>query len=195
MSEIQLTRVKVSLQGLPPGLLFQGKGLMEADQKDPTSSKKKTYRPAAEEAELRAHWLGNGKKRQLCIPSVMLYNSFCQAAMDFKDPNNKKRSMGNLIGSTISFEDVKIGLGHSKYEVYEDYVKIPPRTGAMVLIGRPLIREWAASFVMNCDCEMWTAGLLEEIIKTAGKTVGIGAWRPKLRGPYGKFTLKEFKVL
>ena len=195
VTAIEMTKVKITLVGLPPGLLFQGKGVMEADKADPTSSKKKVYRPADEEAALRAHWKGNGKKHELCIPSVMLYNSFCQAAVDFKNPNNKKQSMASLIGSTICFDEVLIGMGHSEYEVYEEYVKIPPRTGAMVKIGRPLIRDWKVTFCMGCDCEMWDVGLLQEIIRTAGKVVGIGAWRPKLRGPYGKFQLLEFKTV
>jgi hypothetical protein len=191
-----LVCVSITMEGLPPGLLFQGKGLMEADAKDPTPKKKgKAYRPADEEAKLRAHWMQNGKGKQvLCIPSVMLYNSFCKAAGDYKDPGNKKRSMGTLIGSTISFDDTKISLGTDKFETYEEYVKIPPRTGAMVLVGRPLIRDWKVTFGMSCDCELWNIAILEEIIRSAGKTVGVGAWRPQLKGPYGKFRLVEFKV-
>lgn len=193
---IDLVKVQLTLEGRPPGLLFQGKGVMEADAKDGKPKKKgAAYRPAKEEAELRAHWKGTGKAKQLCIPSVMLYNSFCQAAMDFKDPSNKKRSMGTLIGSTIAFDELKISLGKSTFEVYEDYVKIPPRTGVMVLIGRPLIREWKVTFKMVCDCEMWSIEMLPDIIRSAGKVVGIGAWRPKLKGPYGKYILKTFKVL
>lgn len=194
MSTISLTKVKVTLQGLPPGLLMQGKGVMEADAEKP-SAKKGVYRPASEEAELRAHWKGSGKKRELCIPSVMFYNSFCQAAMDFQNPLKKKQTMGSMIGSTIAFDETMIGLGHSEFEVYEDYVRIPPRTGQMVKIGRPLIRDWKVTFGMTCDNELWTIELLPQIITSAGKVVGIGAWRPKLKGCYGKFTLVEFKIV
>lgn len=184
-----LTKVEVTVEGLPPGLIFQGKGLMALD-----GTKRKPERPPEKEAELRAHWVKVKGKKQLCIPSEMFYNSFCQAGVDFKDPNKKSRGMGNLIGATISIEPPRIPLGTAKHEVKMDWVRIPPRTGAMVEIGRPWIREWKASFTVTVDEEFWKAELLEGIIKHAGKRVGIGAWRPSLRGAYGKFVVVKFAV-
>lgn len=192
-----LVKVSVGLEGVPPGILFQGKGLMIEEAKNPKSSKKgaKNPRTLEEEAELRAHWKGAGKKRELCIPSVMLYNAICSAAGDFKNEKNKKQTMGVIIASAISFEEDKIGLGNCDYEVYEDFCRIPPRTGAMVLIGRPLIPEWNVEFTMSVNDEMFSVSLLMDIIQHAGKVVGIGAWRPKLKGPYGKFQVTKFDAV
>jgi hypothetical protein len=208
---IQLTKVHVALEGLPPGVIFQGKGLMELEKnghakadaddgeekgkKKPPKTKKGKYLPPEEEAKHRAHWMGRGKTRQLCIPSRMLYLSFCQGALDFKQANDKKKNMSALVASTVAFEQDKIPLGTSKFETLEEYVRIPPRTGAMVLIGRPLLPKWKVSFDLLVDDEMWDAAMLEEIIAHAGKVVGIGAWRPRLKGPYGKFVVGEFKIL
>ena len=191
-STIKLTRVKVKISGVPPGLLFQSKGVMEADAAKPPKPGK--HRPADEEAKLRAHWMGTGKKKELCITSVMLYKSFCQAAIDFKQPQNKKKNMSFLVGATVAFELPNISLGTADFEVFEEYVRIPPRTGACVKIGRPLLSKWSASFVMLVDAELWPAEVLREIIIHAGKLVGIGAWRPALKGPYGRFVLDEFEV-
>lgn len=192
-STIELTKVKAKITGVPPGLLFQGKGLMEAEGKKPTKAGK--HRPAAEEAALRAHWTGRGRNRQLCLPSVMLYKSFCQAAIIFAQPNYKKSNMSFIVGATVAFEEQNIPLGTADFTVYEEWVRIPPRTGAMVKIGRPLLKKWSAEFVMAIDAELWNVELLRDIIIYAGKLVGIGAWRPGLKGPYGRFLLESFEVM
>ena len=191
-SVITLKRVRVKLVGLSP-LIFQGKGVMEADA-DGGGGKKGKHRPAIEEAALRAHWMGKGRKRQTCIPSMMFYKSFCQAALDFKQPQNKKKSMAYLVGATVSFEEDKIPL-NEPYEVFEEWVLIPPRTGAAVKIGRPLWKKWSSEFTLLVDDEMWPVESLKEIITHAGKMVGIGAWRPGLKGSYGRYAIKEFSVL
>jgi hypothetical protein len=188
------SRVHVTIAGKPPGLIFGGKGVMEADAAEPSAKKKKKYREPQEEAKLRGHWKGTGKSRELCIPSPMLYLSFCDAAKDYTHPANKRKSMVYLLAATIAFEEDRIGLGTSEFECFEDYVRIPPRTGPCVKIGRPRLKEWEASFTIIVDHEMWNIEMLQEIIVHAGKTVGIGAWRPSLKGSHGRFALVKFEV-
>lgn len=182
--------VGVTLRGLPPGIIFQGKGLMDVDAAD--AGKKKKARPPEEEAKLRAHWMGSGASRQLCIPWVMVYQSICTAAGSFKFRGQK--TMTTVVAATISCESDNIPLGTSDFEVYEEYVRIPPRTGVMVKIGRPRLRDWTATMKLMVDDEMYAAENLREIIAHAGKLVGIGAWRPQLKGPYGRFEVTEFEI-
>ena len=190
MTTICLTQIRVEIVGLSP-LIFQSKGMMEADQGNRKPGKK--YLPAEEEAPFRGHWLDKAKKKPY-IPSMMFYKSFCQAAIEYKQPQNKKKNMSFLVGATVSFEEEKIPL-KGKYSVFEEWVRIPPRTGAAVKIGRPMFKDWSCGFVLMVDDEMWEAALLRNIITTAGKLVGIGAWRPGLKGPYGRFAIKRFTVL
>lgn len=183
-------RISVKIRGLPPGIIFQGKGVMAADQGE--SGKKKKHRPAEEEARLRAHWTGTGSNKQLCIPWVMLYQSICAAAGSFKFRGQK--TMATIVAATISCETDRIPLGTSEFEVLEEYARIPPKTGSMVLIGRPKLPKWEASFVLVADDEMYAAENLRDIISHAGKLVGIGAWRPQLKGPYGRFEVTAFDI-
>lgn len=188
MSVVETTvRIRVEIEGMPPGLLFQGKGVMIADEEKGRPSKP---RPPEEEARLRAHW---GPDKKLAIPWVMLYNSICKAGAAFKSKGRK--TFESVLAPTISCETDLITLGTAKFEVFEEWVKIPPRTGAMVRVGRPKLTKWAASFVLLADAEGYDATHLEKIITEAGKNVGIGAWRPQLKGPYGRFRLKQFKIL
>lgn len=183
-----LIKINVSIEGLPPGLLFQGKGLMEK-QNDKTGGKQL---PPEEEARLRAHWMTVGKKKVIGIPWVMLYRSICKAGAKFKAPG--KRTFESLLAPTISCEQDIMSLGTDEFETLEEYCRIPPRTGAMVKIGRPLLRKWSCTIPITADCETWNPEHLEKIIVEAGKFVGIGAWRPQLKGPYGRFVVKAFEV-
>jgi len=186
---LEQTKIRVTLEGIAPGLLYQSKGLMEREGKKKTKPK-----TAEEEAPYRGHWIGNGKKPQIAVPWVMLHKSFCQAAQDFKHTGRK--NMSPLVGSTVACKQDLIPIDPNKYEVYEDWVRIPPKTGPMVKIGRPLMREWKINFVMEVDGELWTPEvMLAEVIPHAGKMVGIGAWRPGLKGPYGRFVMTDFKVI
>ena len=187
---IALKTIDVTIRGLPPGLLMNSKRLMEADRDKP--GKKGVRRPPEEEAELHAHWTTAGKKKMLAVPWTNLYKSICTAAGQFKWVGQKK--MSEPVAATITCETDMISLGTSEYEVYQEWVRIPPRTGQMVKVARPRIREWEASFVMLADDEQYDAKVLEAIIRHAGKMVGIGPWRPQLKGPYGRFTVVCFEI-
>lgn len=189
---IQLATIDVSIQGLPPGLLMASKRIMEADAE--SSGKKGPRRSFDEEAELHCHWTTVGKKKSLAIPWVNLYNSICKGASDFKYKG--QQTMGTLVAATLTCDVDMIPLNTDQYEVYPEWVRIPPKKGAMVKIARPRIPEWEASFVLLVDTEMYGKGLavLKEIIAQAGKMVGLGPWRPQLKGPYGRFAVTEFEV-
>lgn len=184
-----LKRIDVKIRGLPPGLIFQGKGLMALQADD---TKKTKPLPPAEEARLRAHWTTIDGKKQLCIPWVMIYQSICTAAGSYKFRGAKK--MTTVVAATVSCETDRISLGSDKFEVFEEFCRIPPRTGSMVNIGRPKIPKWEAEFTMVVDAEQYPAEVLEKILADAGKLVGIGAWRPQLKGPYGRFEVVAFDI-
>lgn len=190
-----LVRAHVVLRGLPPGLLMGGKGIMEADAKK-TGKAGAAHRTAEEEARLRAHWTKHNGKESLAIPWTNLYNCFCKGASLFKKLGGIR--MDTAIATAISCEQEKIPLGTDQYEVYVEWCRIPPRTGAMVQIGRPRIREWRCELDMIIDGERFGTKLEETIravISESGKMVGLGPWRPQLKGPYGRFLLEEFRII
>lgn len=187
---IELAKIDVTLRGLPPGILMCGKGKMEHDANG--TGKKGVQLTPEKEADLHANWMKNGKSRVLCIPWVNVYKCLCEAAGRFKEG---KRAMTQLVAATISCEQDRISLGTDRYEVYREWCRIPPKTGAMVQVARPRLTEWEASFTMVVDPEFYkNVGILEEVLKTAGKMVGLGPWRPALKGPYGRFVVANFEI-
>jgi hypothetical protein len=188
-----LKKVRVVLCGREPGMIQQK---MNGEQTKPPGGKKGQHATPEQEAINHAHWTGTGKNVSLAIPWVAVYRSICSAASDFKAGGRK--NMSTLVAATISCETPLISLKTNKYEVFAEFVRIPPRTGAMVRVGRPLIKDWRAEFIMSVDSEMYAhgdVGCLRAIIEQAGKMVGLGAWRPQLKGPYGRFFVEVFEIL
>jgi hypothetical protein len=203
-------KIRIRIVGLKPGLLFQSKGIMFADLKATTKSVK--HRPPEEEAYLRCHWisksmldegdLADGRQHHevngdiACIPWVVIYMALCEAGKAFKSKGRK--SFSEIMAATVSCkkpECQKIPIQAGPYEVFEEFCRIPPRTGAMVMIGRPHFKEWAAEFTVMVDDEGYEANIVYDILKHAGKVIGLGAWRPMLKGPYGRFVVDKFEYV
>lgn len=53
-----------------------------------------------------------------------------------------------------------------------------------VIRTRPMFQEWAVSVDLSLDTEIMDRETLEGIVHRAGKSVGLGDWRPR----YGKFS-------
>jgi len=185
-----VVKVSVEITGIPPGIMFQGKGIMELDA---TNGKPGKPRPPEEEAKLRAHWVTVKGKKQMALPWVMLYRSICKAGGSFKDKG--KRTFQSVLAPTLACETDLIPLGTSDFETYTDWVRIPPIKGPMVKIGRPVLREWKCTIPILADCDTYNPQVLEKIIAEAGKNVGVGAWRPQLKGPWGRFAVSDFKIV
>jgi hypothetical protein len=185
---IQLAKIDVRIQGLPPGLLMACKEIMVHQEK-----LKKGQRLTRElEARYHTHWGTVGKKQVAGIPWVNVYKCLCAAAVRFKEGRG---AMTQLVAATVSCETDFISLGTDQYEVYTDWVRIPPKTGGLVQIARPRFREWSASFTMIVDTEFYkNVAILEDVLGTAGKMVGLGPNRPALKGPYGRFVVERFEI-
>lgn len=69
-----------------------------------------------------------------------------------------------------------------------------PSTGGRILCHRPLFNDWRLTFGLELDETVISAGLLREIIDTAGKRIGLGDFRPACKGPFGKFVVEHWQL-
>jgi hypothetical protein len=63
-----------------------------------------------------------------------------------------------------------------------------------VCINRPRIPEWEAMFTVKFD-ESIDMSKLEELVKVAGRQLGLGDWRPAKKGRFGRFVITKIEVL
>jgi hypothetical protein len=63
-----------------------------------------------------------------------------------------------------------------------------------VCINRPRIFEWETMFTVKFD-ETIDITKLEELVKVAGRQIGLGDWRPAKKGRFGRFVITKIETL
>ena len=64
-----------------------------------------------------------------------------------------------------------------------------------ILRTRALFQDWTATFNVYADPEMIDEGMIRQWLKVAGRTIGIGDWRPATSGIFGRFELAELEQI
>lgn len=146
----------------------------------------KTYDPK-EEAEKSAYW-SVGKKKELIIPSQVLYASILNASSFHKIG---KRSAKSILAGSIRVEPMEVSLGTDKYEIDSRPVVIQRNR---VLKSRAILKEWSASFKIVYDEKLIADPvIIKTVLEEAGQRIGIMDFRPQKSGPYGCFDVTKFK--
>jgi hypothetical protein len=87
----------------------------------------------------------------------------------------------------------KIDLGTAEYTIDSRAVVIPATKGR-VMQHRPRLEHWKASLTIEYNEALFPdAGLLRKILEDAGTVVGVCAYRPEKRGPFGRFAITGWK--
>lgn len=195
--------IDVSLEGRTPLIMHSGQ---TSDPLNPfakklkaiSSVRKKTddHHAAMGEIEWEAglYWSDD---MGLYMPSENIFAMLIKAA--------KRLKLGQQI-SAVSVDDA-IGFPiQTKNSKNKDALKADENTWfrkavcvqrARVIRTRPIFRSWSLDFTLELDTTMLQPEQVQQILDVAGKSVGLGDWRPgspSSPGPYGKFTVEKFEV-
>lgn len=106
---------------------------------------------------------------------------------------NIKAGRGTLkktVLSSIFCKDEKVKLNYEKDSV-DSRFSVHPSTGNGVMCNRMRFDGWNIEFQLDFDDDRVDPSTLEELIKEAGKVVGMGSYRPK----FGRYKLDKFELL
>jgi len=178
--------IKVTIEGLTP--LLMNKYNVEAElQRQKGHRISKTYVPE-EEAEKSAYW-SSGKKKELIIPSEIIYASMLNASSFHKI---QKRSAKSILAGSIRIEPMEISLGTDKYVIDNRPVVIQRQR---VLKSRAKLMKWKASFnIIYNEALISDPHIIRVVLEEAGARVGIMDFRPQKSGNFGIFKVIEFKT-
>jgi hypothetical protein len=132
-------------------------------------------------------------------PSGHILGSMIKAATAFKIQGKRGKTFKDAINSFVMIEPEYISHGLSvPTELTEDadqpiYVDVRPvvRGRARVVGYRPALKEgWKLAFRIICIDDGLPSTVLNDILVLAGKTVGIGDYRPR----FGRFMVSKFEV-
>lgn len=135
-----------------------------------------------EEAESGAYRAPDGT---LYVPAIQLRSSLINGAIGYKI---QRRGAPQVIGGAVYLTEENCKLRHpdtkeplTEYEI--DTRRAVVQTSG-VLRSRAKLPEWETEIVFEYDSDFIEPRLIVEIFARAGRTVGIGDYRP--RGPKGK---------
>ena len=128
---------------------------------------------------------------ELCIPGEYLRGAMILAAKYKQDPRSPRKSAMDLFkAGVVALTDLS-SLGTKDWDYLDRRRVMIQRQG--ITRTRPAIREgWKAKFVLQVlTPEYIDMSLLNEVIQSAGRLVGVGDFRPT----FGRFQVTSFHVV
>lgn len=185
--------IGVELTGISP-ILFNPRALPGSD----AAAKAKEISGLGEPetpymvAERKLHRNSDGEP---IVPAEMILTCLAGAGRFFK--NGRKQvttdKMSQLPGAvTILTPLVKIQYEQPWFP--DSRWAVNGKTGDQILNVRPCFPDWKLGFDMYLDETLLPAQLVHDITERAGKTIGLGSFRPSRGGSFGKFMISKWEV-
>jgi hypothetical protein len=101
------------------------------------------------------------------------------------------KSLAQFLDASVFVEDDLL-FGQDSYDFMHAVPgRVPPRTGAMVMIRRPAMQTgWQLPFALQVVDDRRVPEQIRMALDEAGMLAGLGSWRPE----YGRFIVTEWNV-
>jgi hypothetical protein len=130
-------------------------------------------------------------KGYLCLPGEYLRMSIIGAAKFRQDPRSPRKSMADLAKAAIISLTPLASLGEKNWN-YEDRRRVCIQRNAITRVRPAMKSGWTAKIQLQCNLpEYISPSLLNEVIQSAGKLIGVGDFRPT----YGRFQVVGFEII
>ena len=141
-------------------------------------------------------------KGEVYQPANHFELAMVKAASNFKITGRRGKTYKDLVSSNVVVDPEKILFGMTITEnddlttdadqpLYLDLRPVVIQRARIVRIRPAFKPGWELDFVINVLDDELPANMLQDILTLAGKTVGIGDYRPK----FGRFVVTKFEVL
>ncbi len=195
-----LIRVRCVLSGLTPLLM----NAMSEEQLLAIREKRKGAKNASkptpkEEASSKVYRLASGEPH---VPVKNLYACLIGAGQYVR--LDGKRQVSTLKTTTLpgmlTIEDTSLPLFHGeKHEPATWQTDIQqgrnPNGGEAVCVIRPRFDDWELRTVLEIDLEQMPLKQAYELVSIAGKRIGLGDFRPKCKGTFGRFVIRQWEQI
>ena len=136
------------------------------------------------------------KKGHLIIPPMAFTNSLKEAAryLSLQVPGKGKTTFTKHFEAGVLVSD-PLSLPLTKDAVEGEWLFVPSDGrrggGKRVLKCFPLIREWKGKVLFYILDDIITKDVFAQVLQTSGNLIGIGRFRPRNLGYYGRFKTVE----
>ncbi len=130
------------------------------------------------------------EENNVCIPAEYFRQSIINAAKFKQDPRSPRKSAMDLFKAGITTMDDLCSLGTKNWQ-YIDRRRVRVQQSAITR-ERPAFRSgWACNFgIMVILPEYISASLLNEVLQSAGRLIGVADFRPT----FGRFQVTGFEI-
>lgn len=185
--------IKITVEGTTPLMLcaFTDAAQIAASEGNRASTNGERKTPQ-EEAE---SFLYKDEDGVPVIPNPNILRAIMDGGSFFKSGRSKITTQkSSLVPACTTIEEMCIPIQSKEgWTVDTRPVRIPA-TGGRIQRHRPLFNDWRLTFHVELDPSVISEKLLRDIVDAAGQRIGLGAFRPACKGPYGKFKVVEWKV-
>jgi hypothetical protein len=171
--------VKVSIKGVSP-LLMHRFPMVEIKNIEKKSME--------EQAEISAYRCPD--TNQLYIPGVAIRQSLINGAAYSKGKKNS--SLSKSAAACVLIFPERCLLGLEKYEIDSRPVVIRATKGRIIR-HRPRLDKWQCQFELEYDPDLLKEEQVRTIVDDAGSRVGLLDFSPRCKGPFGRFSVVEWK--
>ena len=186
-------KIRVTIEGISPLLMNRLTEEAEIKVSGGTSATLRGSRGAPREQAAPKRYADD--KGMLYIPGPNIYSALIAAGTFHKAGKSKITTMKtSLVPAGIQVEELVCALNTKEWEVDSRSVVIPS-TGGRIMCHRPRVDKWAMTFTLDVDTDMFDPKLVRAIVDDAGKKIGLGDYRPARKGPFGRFVVKEWKII
>ncbi len=181
---------RVEIEGLSPLLMHRfGEKAMAQLSKGTSKAIQHSDDKPKDIAEEHAYRIKSTK--ELYIPMEHILSSMRYAGKLHKIG---RRSASPLVPAGIFIREEAIGLKQKDYKI-DVRTGVNQNTKMRVVIYRPRLDKWKASFTMEVDETIFNKELVLDILTDAGKKIGIGSFRPQKSGSFGRFMVTKYEEL
>jgi hypothetical protein len=188
-----LVLVHVTLSGVTPLLM----NAMSTEQLLAIRDKVKPARNASkpsprEEADSKIHRMPNGDPH---IPVAMLMSCLIGAGQFVRLDGKRQVSTAKstVLPGLLTIDDRWLALSPKKWEVDIAQGR-NPNGGEAVCIIRPRFDEWSFNVSLSIDQSQIPLSVIRELVDIAGNRVGLGDFRPKCKGTFGRFCVVKWEI-
>ena len=187
--EIKNVTYGVTIRGTSPLLMNKPSALMtETDPQKAKANKGTDSKEPIEQAKQKLYEI----EGVLYQPDTHIRGCLVEAGKEFSVKGKGKSTYSKIIGYSVEINPMEIEHKKTKWEVYS-VLAVNPNTRGRSIVHRPMLRDWELDFTITFDETRVPAGILREILETAGQIVGIGDWRPAKKGRFGKFEITKWE--
>jgi hypothetical protein len=136
-----------------------------------------------------------GLKGTFQHPAMGIRNGLLDAA---KGRRISKQPATFVVGGAVFARDEFVTLVHPEsgeplttYEV-DTRRAVVQRQG--VLRSRPRFRDWSVTIVLIFEDDLVSPKVVVELAQLAGRLVGLGDYRPRCKGPFGRYVVRWYEV-